>query len=58
MKLHPEADWKMRKSKGELVSVDGYNEHIADAIGALYAGLNTDQFLNAIEMAQIMKTGS
>lgn len=58
MKLHPEADWKMRKSKGELVSVDGYNEHIADAIGALYAGLNTDQFLNAIEMAQVMNTGS
>lgn len=54
MALHPEAPWKMRKSKGVLVSVDGYNEHIADAIGALYAGLLTDQFLQAVEMATAM----
>lgn len=51
MDLHPTAPWKMRKSKGQVVSVDGYNEHLADAIGAIHAGMLSDQFINAVEMA-------
>lgn len=54
MSEHPSAPWKLRKSKGELVSVDGYNEHVADAIGALHAGILTDQFSSAIELAKHM----
>lgn len=54
MSRFPNAKWKMRKSKGELVSVDGYNEHLADACAALEAGMYTDQFINAVEMAKTM----
>lgn len=48
MKKYPNADWKTRKLKGEVVSVDGYNEHLADAIGAADAGIQSDTFLNAV----------
>jgi len=58
MSLHPEAPWKVRNSKGEVVSVDGYNEHLADAVGALYAGLSTDQFLQAVEVARTFSKAS
>lgn len=54
MSHYPDAGWKMRKSKGEMVSVDGYNEHLADALAALEAGLYTDQFINTMEMAIAM----
>lgn len=52
MAKHPEAKWHRRMFKGELVGVDGKNEHIADAIAALYAGLESDQFKAAIVMAK------
>ena len=54
MEKFPHSDWKMRKSKGELVGVDGYNEHIADACGALETGMFSDQFINAVEMAKLL----
>jgi len=50
MGRHPDANWKMRKSKGELVSVDGYNEHAADAVGALEAGIMSEQFNQAMSI--------
>jgi len=43
---HPNANWKMKKSNGVLVSTDGYNEHAADAVAAINAGLLTDQFMS------------
>lgn len=54
MSRYPDAGWKMRKSKGQFVSVDGYNEHAADALIALEAGMYTDQFINAVAMATAM----
>lgn len=41
--IYPDAPWLYRKSKGTQVLVDK-NEHLADSIGAVHAGVNTDQF--------------
>ena len=54
MEKYPVANWKMRKSKGQLVSVDGYNEHLADAVGALEAGVLSEDFLNAMSFINSM----
>lgn len=54
MNKFPDAGWKMQKYKGELVSVDGYNEHIADACIALECGMFSDQFINAVKVAQTL----
>lgn len=43
MHRHPEIDWFMRKEKGELIPANK-NEHLADAIAAIYAGMLTDEF--------------
>lgn len=54
MSRFPDADWKMRKLKGQLVSVDGYNEHIADACIALETGLYSEEFIKIVEVAKLM----
>lgn len=46
---HPEANWLKRKSKGELVLMND-NEHLADAVAAIYAGVNGREFQQAIAM--------
>lgn len=46
---HPYAKWMTRKSKGETVLMND-NEHLADAVGAIQAGLNTDEFKAAVAM--------
>lgn len=56
MTRFPNANWKMRKQKGELVSVDGYNEHVADACIALETGLYSDEFIKIAEMAKMLST--
>lgn len=45
MKRHPDVGWAVRKSKGELVSNDGMNEHMADACAVIECGLNSDEWL-------------
>lgn len=40
---HPYAKWLTRKFKGEIVLMDS-NEHLADAMAAIKAGLQTDEF--------------
>jgi hypothetical protein len=50
MNRHPDVNWKMRNSKGKPVSVDGYNEHASDAVGALEAGIMSDQFNQAMSI--------
>lgn len=40
---YPDANWCKRKLKGVQVLTDK-NEHLADALGAIYAGVRTDQF--------------
>lgn len=40
---HPTAPWITVKRKGAMVPTAA-NEHLADAVAAIYAGLHTDQF--------------
>ncbi len=44
-KKFPKAPWIKRKLKGEEVMVEK-NEHLADAIGAINAGVQTDEWRN------------
>lgn len=55
MKKHPEANWLMRKSKGALVPIAS-NEHLADATAAIYAGIKTQQFQQAVSMYRAMNS--
>jgi len=50
---HPEANWLMKKRGGALTPTND-NEHLADAIGAVYAGIKTDQFRQAVAMLRSM----
>lgn len=51
---HPDAPWRMMKRGGKMVHTAA-NEHLADAIAAIYAGLLTDQFRQALGIYQSMK---
>lgn len=46
---HPDAGWFTKKVKGE-VSIVSKNEHPADALAAVYTGLETDQYRQAVSM--------
>ncbi|KLV10225.1 hypothetical protein [Photobacterium ganghwense] len=48
MERHPEAPWLTQKRKGETI-VLGKNEHLADAIAAIYVGLQEDQFRQLVD---------
>lgn len=54
VKAHPEAKWLTRKSKGELVLMND-NEHLADAIGAITAGIATNDFKGMVAMMQSLR---
>ena len=43
VKEYPDLPWLRYKRKGEMV-LNSSNEHLADALGALHAGVQTDQF--------------
>ena len=49
-KAFPDAGWKFRKFKGEMMPVDK-NEHVADALANVVAGTRTEQFR---ELTQIL----
>lgn len=49
MAKYPNAPWMMRKSKGIMVA-QNCNEHLADAVAAVEAGLKTEQFKAATAM--------
>lgn len=57
LKKHPEAPWITRKLKGKLVPTKA-NEHLADALAAIYAGVRTQQFKQAVAMFRSMKVAS
>lgn len=40
---YPHLDWKTKKRQG-IISYTSVNEHCADAIGVIHAGIQTDQF--------------
>jgi Holliday junction resolvasome RuvABC endonuclease subunit len=46
MSRYPKANWLMRRLHGELVPMND-NEHLADAVAAIHAGLESEQFLAA-----------
>lgn len=50
-KRHPNANWFLNKS-GEPINK---NEHLADATASIYAGLETDQFRQLIDMFELVK---
>lgn len=51
---YPDAKWLQRKFKGEMKLMDD-NEHLADALFAIMAGINTDEFKNSIAMLRMMQ---
>lgn len=50
---YPDAGWKHKKEKGEYSLVNS-NEHPADALAAIHAGVRTDQF-KQIRLAYLAK---
>lgn len=52
MSLYPDVNWLMRKSKGKLVPTNA-NEHLADAVAVIHAGVLTDQFSNALAILKV-----
>lgn len=57
VKNWPEAGWKTRKAKG-VVTLLNENEHMADACGAIAAGILTPAFAQAVSMLQILRQQS
>lgn len=51
---HPETPWIMRRLKGQLVD-HACNEHVADAVAALHAGLLTAEFAEEELRAKIAR---
>lgn len=51
VKKWPEIQWLTRKYKGEI-EILNKNEHIADACGAIEAGMQTDQWRQLISVVQ------
>lgn len=49
MKKYPSLPWLMRKSKGEYVPMND-NEHLADAVAIIVAGMQTAEFKNSLAM--------
>lgn len=41
---HPEANWPMQVINGDRIPVAGKAEHMADAVGAIHAGIASEQF--------------
>lgn len=54
---HPEAKWITYKRNGEVLFADK-NEHIADAICSIYAGIQTQQFKNLIAALSAIKAAA
>lgn len=50
---HPDANWLKRKSKGAMVLLND-NEHLADAVATIYAGVNGAEFQKAVAMFTAM----
>ena len=50
---YPRLDWFTHKSKGKIIC-GNKNEHLADAIATIHAGVKTDQFLLAVSVMKSM----
>ena len=49
---HPKAPY-LRQSNGKILKA---NEHLADAIGAIHTGVQTDEYKSVVAMAEKVKT--
>ena len=47
---HPEANWPTYKQNGAVMVTEAKAEHMADATAAIYAGIQTDQFKQLIQL--------
>jgi len=54
MGKYPDANWLMVERGGRMVPVDK-NEHLADAIASIEAGIRTDQFKQATALLKAMR---
>lgn len=54
MNKFPAAPWKMRKLRGNMVPTKD-NEHLADAVAAIFAAMETAQFQQMVSMYNSMK---
>jgi hypothetical protein len=54
MKLYPDLEWKTHKKHGVMVPTAS-NEHMADALGVIHAGVKTAEFKSAVAMFNAMK---
>lgn len=52
--LHPEASWLTKKQKGDISFIND-NEHLADAVGVIHAGIKTAQFQQVLSMLKTLK---
>ena len=52
MRLYPEANWPMQTKKGVTSVVTTKAEHMADAIGAVEAGILTNEFRHLMALSQ------
>ncbi len=55
MNKFPEAPWIMRKLRGKLVPTAA-NEHLADAVAAIHAGIKSDQFKSMLAMGRAISS--
>lgn len=51
---YPDAPWLTVKRKGKMVPTKA-NEHLADAVAAIHAGIQTEQFRQALAMFRSME---
>lgn len=49
---YPDANWLTRKFQGKVKLLDK-NEHLADAVGTLHAGILSDQFIQAVSILSV-----
>lgn len=47
---HPEAPWPTHTKKGQTLLTEGEAEHMADAIGAIHAGVQSNQFQQLVSL--------
>jgi Holliday junction resolvasome RuvABC endonuclease subunit len=57
MTKFPEANWLLTKRAGQMVPVAA-NEHLADAVGAIEAGLKTDQLKSVLSFMRGLRVAA
>lgn len=53
IRTYPDANWAWRNTKTGRVQVKSTNEHLADAVAAIHAGMLTDEFQRVAAMLRV-----